>query len=758
MKAKILSLLVIFSIVTLMTIQDVDALMPETHQVINEQVAKTPLNGFVLDSYLKNNLAIIKGIDHIYNGNTASKWISLGGSYEDIPFPHLPEIFNYVLRSPNHFHNPLTDSGFSGVWGTGFGSGISAITWMQEPLGVQSLGGNYAWSDVRNYYLSALTATTFPTRNANFADTFRGLGQLMHLVEDMSVPEHTRDDGHYHKDIDATTYEGWVAMTQSHDRAIPGSLLNDAIANPIFFDSQYLATNPSQFNSFLPIGPTPTPVPIANLFDTNTYSNPNPDPTATIGVTSNGSVRLSTIGLSEYSNANFLSPDSMWTFPYPAFNSNIQIYEAPYYATTYTGTETVNRVYLRKTGDGDPIEHLAVTDLYCNAISSPADCGYDYSKAFYFTEGDENVYKDYASHLLPRAVGYSASLIQYFFRGQLELTAPDRYVYAIADAGDGKFKKDFKVKVKNVTSTGEGMSGGQVQLVITYMDHGVNPIQYPDLTQQQLPFSTPSPSDFKYIVIPATITPGGSSTISIPSNSPIELTFDLSQVSNNISFTASDISIQVVYSGQLGNETNAVAVGYLDISEPTSYDVTNDYDLICVNGAPVQWNQQSADAAANATPALDLYAHNLSNVYIKFSSPNNHKYVFSLDYNVSYNNIIPGQYGSVYFLTDVKGYDISYRDVITSANGNDHFTHSSRGLEATYLPVTYFTDFSKENQSPLPKYYTYAPVISQLRGIPVFEGNYTDLFIDSSGQPCSLTAIESASPGLSGPIPATISP
>lgn len=717
---------------TFAEVQHVEALMPETHQAINEQVAKTPMNGFSLDDYLKNNLGIIGGIKQTYQTKPVLEWINLGGKYEDIPAWYLQ-----YIRSANHFHNPLTDNGFSGVWGSGVGSGISAITWMQLSPGLQLVGGSYAWSDVRKYYIDALTATSLPTRETNFADTFRGIGQLMHLVEDMSVPEHTRDDGHYRTARDQTTYEGWVSMTQSLKPGIPGPILNDAVANPVFFSSQFLANNQSQFTTLW----LTAPVPVANLFDTNQYTGSNPQ------VTSNNP----TIGLSEYSHANFLSPDTMWKYPYPAFDTNIQIYEAPYYATTYSGTETVNRVYLRKTGDGDSIEHLAVTDLYCNAISSPADCGFDYSKAFYFTEGDEQVYQDYASHLLPRAVGYSASLLQYFFRGQIEISLPDRYVYAIADPFSGSFNKDFKVKAKNVTANGEPMFGGQIQLVIKYQDHGINPIQYPDLTHlTSLPDSltNPSPMNFKYIVIPEK-----NLTNYIPSDNPVELTFDLSTAGSSIPYTASDISIQVVFKGSLGNEPDsAVAVGYKDISEPTPLDFSNDLDQICLSGIPTLWSSPTAVTFAQNNPNSDLYSHNLSKIFIKFSSPQATKVVSPTDYNVSFSNIPPGYYGRVYFLSDTAGYHISLIDNVEPVDSTiDTFSHYSEFLEWSTAPVQYQTDFST--------YSTTVPITGQSRGVAFFDMIYSGLYTyPDLTKTCSESALDSAQPNLVGIVMPAITP
>ena len=39
---------------------------------------------------------------------------------------------------------------------------------------------------------------------------------------------------------------------------------------------------------------------------------------------------------------------------------------------------------------------------------------------------DEEAHKDYAKKLIPRAVGYSAGLLDYFFRGEIEISLPDQ--------------------------------------------------------------------------------------------------------------------------------------------------------------------------------------------------------------------------------------------------------------------------------------------------------------------------------------------
>lgn len=172
------------------------------------------------------------------------------------------------------------------------------------------------------------------SRDNYFAEMFRGIGQLMHLVEDLSVPKHTRDDGHYI----FYNYEKWVKDTGSDGSPNvgidplagivrvrnSGDLQGFTIITPVFYDSS------------APGNPNPlAPVPFANLFDTRQYIGSNPN------ITLQGN-----IGLSEYTNANYISPDSMFTdkFPYPAWSSITE------YDEIIDSTIGKKRTYLKKLG------------------------------------------------------------------------------------------------------------------------------------------------------------------------------------------------------------------------------------------------------------------------------------------------------------------------------------------------------------------------------------------------------------------------
>ena len=309
--------LLFLCLIVLVFIQPLYALNPSTHKAINGRIAQGTFDGFSLDAYLKTTLGISQGIDETVAENTKIiDWLKLGGEYEDWPAWYLP-----YLRSKNHFHNPINEQGFSGIWDTGFLSGDSAIVWALKDKGTQTPGGYYSWFDVRDYYYRALTSTDKTTRDTNFAQTFRGLGQLMHLIQDMSVPEHSRNDGHY---LPFGDYENWVSRN-------PVDFVN-ATAFPIFFTGSI-----SSIKSFM---------------DTDTYTGLNP------GVTV-----YSTIGLSEYSNANFLTDDTKFTgFTYPNKSStNLQSYidgnELP---ETVIGEDNIpdTTFYIKKDKDGEIIKRF----------------------------------------------------------------------------------------------------------------------------------------------------------------------------------------------------------------------------------------------------------------------------------------------------------------------------------------------------------------------------------------------------------------
>lgn len=173
-----------------------------THPNITERAVRESN----LKNYLVNNLGIEEGLDKSveYNGKSLKifEWLRKGSINEDAP----------LCRASNHFHNPLKSWGQSGVsdqlslisgWCslTGYSTKYSNVTWATGYLSPAPNGSKITisnqemgWDDAREYYHLALTSQSSADRETYFAMTFQSLGQVIHLIEDMAVPAHVRND------------------------------------------------------------------------------------------------------------------------------------------------------------------------------------------------------------------------------------------------------------------------------------------------------------------------------------------------------------------------------------------------------------------------------------------------------------------------------------------------------------------------------------------------------------------------------------
>jgi hypothetical protein len=101
-------------------------------------------------------------------------------------------------RYRNHFFDPRPNApnrgGFTGILIPGVLSGLPAPDWALEPTNIAAQ--IYSYRDARTYFLDALTKSTKAERDSSLALTFRALGQVIHVVQDMAQPQHTRNDLH----------------------------------------------------------------------------------------------------------------------------------------------------------------------------------------------------------------------------------------------------------------------------------------------------------------------------------------------------------------------------------------------------------------------------------------------------------------------------------------------------------------------------------------------------------------------------------
>jgi hypothetical protein len=198
MKNKKSSLTILVSFVLVIWASQGSSFTISTHKAINESIAKRTISGFSLNDCLINHIGFKDGVEEKLlidsNENKIFEWLGLGGIEEDKPEGILRYPTN-TARNNRHFHNPLESWDNAGLH-VPFRvfNPQSSVIWSQNQN--QDVGGHWSWHDARTYFYIGLTSVSKAIRDYYFANTFRALGQLMHLVQDASVPAHVRGDVH----------------------------------------------------------------------------------------------------------------------------------------------------------------------------------------------------------------------------------------------------------------------------------------------------------------------------------------------------------------------------------------------------------------------------------------------------------------------------------------------------------------------------------------------------------------------------------
>lgn len=612
------------------------------HQLINEKAANQSSS---LLSEL-STLGFSNGIDTIVHGKKIYRWFHEGARLED----------ETVCRSRNHFHDPLKSWDSAGLNNAAVNSAClilgfenfsvdSSVIWAQKESVNPWYNNLWSWPKARRPYYRALTSGDRKVKEQFFAEALRSLGQVMHLLADSSVPAHVRNDIHVFPltvpgvgiEVGSQTYESWAK--QNHGRL---SFTGFVVDN-------------SSFNLSVPNASAP--VAISALWDQNKYDGSGI--AQTIGTN---------IGLAEYANANFFSEDTIFKdYPHPAYSDTN-------YLTAYTQPEVIdaedgkfdNRMYIKKTvGDVDA------------RLASFSYISYDLIKKGYYNFSpfvlDDKVYNDYAALLIPRAVGYSAGLLNYFFRGNIEIILPQSAIYAFTGSRDTGFTR-ITLNAKNTTGNNEEMTDGSIELVARYRTVQEDPFQ---------PFDLQASKDYVYVVVPE-----ATGRRTIPRNSSAELVFDRGAAAI-IPINAVDISLQIVYHGRLGNEDGAVAVGLKGISDPTPVELMNNMDKVCLNGAWYTAGSPEAiaqvDSNGNGIPEWDIYPHNLKDAYVKISTISNPIAASATQYTYSVGNIGPGYISRAFILADAEG-SLKHSHAITveKTTAADTFTHASNAFNGIW--------------------------------------------------------------------------
>jgi hypothetical protein len=314
--------------------------------------------------------------------------------------------------------------------------------------------------------------------------------------------------------------------------------------------------------------------------------------------TAPGTTSLSGKGLADYSNRGFftagnnlganpyVAPSNIWT------DYTVAAVDAP----NWDGTPATNPTpvfvhygpvadsFIEATALNVPLTSFSMWDQFLTTQSLPPK--YSLNRLNYDAMADL---------LLPRAVAYSAGLINFFFRGRIDIALPDEGVFALADHASDQGFTVVRAKVKNVTppfvdSQGtpqaQDMSGGQFFAVIRYHKDrkyvpgldtivGITPC---DDAATIINTTRVDESTTCRDAVEETVVSRPVYAVSLAADEQKLVEFDFAD--SPIPFGITDVVLQVVYRGELGSESDAVAVGTMDFSEPTYFTYQNASDYI----------------------------------------------------------------------------------------------------------------------------------------------------------------------------------
>ena len=350
---------------------------------------------------------------------------------------------------------------------------------------------------------------------------------------------------------------------------------------------------------------------------------------------------LANAGLAEYTNANFVSDSTIFAsdaphkFPYPKNDpsAGVTIKEVAISDPLHPGVTENRPYYFLKNDDGTQGYLLAGVSFmrFRAAMISPLNPGETIPTFREISPMDDLVHQGYADRLIPRAISYSAALLNYFFRGTLEISAPDICIYGLIDGSGSQNFPKLKAKVENTSSpikdsagnilSVEAIQSGTLRAVAKYK---VRSNYAPDMSNDP-PTASSIAHDFTYnISDEIRLTPDQVSAIN---NGATEFTFVFP---NPIPAGITDLYLQVVFKGTLGNEAdNAIAVGFKDLSEPTHINSWNTTDYTYLDGHLRESFEYEAITVQEK---------------ISFCSP-----VWPPEnYQVTYDSATPGQFGELY--------------------------------------------------------------------------------------------------------------
>ncbi|MBS0569414.1 MAG: hypothetical protein JSS28_02310 [Proteobacteria bacterium] len=467
-------------------------------------------------------------------------------------------------------------------------------------------------------------------RYFGWATSFRSLGDTIHLMEDGAQPQHVRNDPHgpILTSGEQQAFEGYTNARVLHDPSKANSYVQEFFATP----------NSLSLPRILP-----------GTYPVVTFSTPQRFFTTRLGTDSTNPSMVKAdlrYGLMDYTNRGFFTGGTL-----PGVTGVDFVEPSPNIDSSYT---PVPQPCVAGASLAGSVTHLTCTHL-THAVPDNVDPGYTDALPQGFTQpplllqsawsqvvpgnpiprphngymvGVEE-FQAQANLTIPRAIAYSAGLIDYFFRGTIDVETSNSAVLAVLNQGavhsmnqygypcvgstpsDGcaifgftKLRLTLHNTTPNITESGTGTVVPQSMIATTA---GTPDFSNPNSGNAYLvavaryhrnACYTPALGGLPVKVYAGTITnpsttcAAGSvrtpyqeisvsqsvavSAATLNSATASEVMFDFTN--DPIPVNATDLFVQVVYRGPLGQEQDGIAVGALDIPEPAFIAYWNNTD------------------------------------------------------------------------------------------------------------------------------------------------------------------------------------
>ena len=317
------------------------------------------------------------------------KMIEAGAILEDSVYAKAPLSFNG--RFNNHFYDAQNGGHALTL---GYGIRVNALKWGTNGTHVGNFlrENKYSYLNTLNYFLKGFTEANPNERRKYQAKMFVALGHLLHLMNDLTSPAHTRDDSHPFGDAMEEWGRGGEDGKQNMGYKIVGNSLDDDAG---IIENK--ATNMPKYSKF----------------------------------------------------SDFITKEATWTATHFFSNDTIYTKPRPSRSDTYEFIDSVDngvtQYYIKSDGTGN-----ASCNNGCVPVGTKLAIGIKSwiinKLELYYPEravgktttfkGDYSVLKENARILIPRAIANARNFLNYFFRGQISVAITDD-----------------KIVIKNVSNT-----------------------------------------------------------------------------------------------------------------------------------------------------------------------------------------------------------------------------------------------------------------------------------------------------------------